>query len=331
MAEALQTSISNALDHAGDEARLDKEAKKIFSHLSILAPLMRMCIPEFAKFTDQYIIDNCFVDTPQISAMAVNQDENDLLDGNARVTQMNSEESSEDERTIFYDIRFTAKIPKTGKLVRLIINVEIQRIDRLRYRVVTRGIYYGARMISAQYGTVFTRQEYQNIQKVYSIWICPESNKKQNSITSYRITEKCILGKARENKRDYDKMEIIVITLDEEGSNADNPLIRFLNLLLSSNLPLESRKKALKEEYRIQMDEQLTEEMSAMCNLGEGIAIRNRELGMAQGMAQGEERFRALVDSMLKAGRIDDLQRVVSDPVYREEQYKDFNIGQESD
>ena len=86
----------------------------------------------------------------------------------------------------------------------------------------------------------------------------------------------------------------------------------------------------MKEEYRIQMDEQLTEEMSAMCNLGEGIALRNRELGMAQGMAQGEERFRALVDSMLKAGRIDDLQRVVSDPVYREEQYKVFNIGQES-
>ena len=78
------------------------------------------------------------------------------------------------------------------------------------------------------------------------------------------------------------------------------------------------------------MDEQLTEEMSAMCNLGEGIAIRNRELGMAQGMAQGEERFRALVDSMLKAGRTDDLQRVVSDPVYREEQYKVFNIGQGS-
>ena len=75
------------------------------------------------------------------------------------------------------------------------------------------------------------------------------------------------------------------------------------------------------------MDEQLTEETSAVCNLGEGIALRNRELGMVQ----GEERFRALVDSMLKAGRIDDLQRVVSDPVYREEQYKDFNIGQESD
>ncbi|MBQ9306359.1 MAG: hypothetical protein IJ229_00425, partial [Clostridia bacterium] len=98
---------------------------------------------------------------------------------------------------------------------------------------------------------------------------------------------------------------------------------------------LESRKTTLKEEYRIQMDEQLTEETSAVCNLGEGIALRNRELGMAQGIeqgiAQGEERFRALVDSMLKAGRIDDLQRVVSDPVYREEQYKDFNIGQESD
>ena len=99
MTGVLQTSISNALDHAGDEARFDKEAKKIFSHLSILAPLMRMCIPEFSGYTDQYIIENCFVDTPQISAVAVNQDEDGLLDGDARVTQMNSEESSKDEHT----------------------------------------------------------------------------------------------------------------------------------------------------------------------------------------------------------------------------------------
>ena len=138
---ALQTSIANAPDHAGDEAKLDKEAKKIFSHLSILAPLMRMCIPEFAGLTDQFIIDNCFVDAPQISAITVNQDEKGLLDGDARVTMMNSEESSEDERTIFYDIRFTAKVPDSGKLIRLIINVEIQAIDKQKYRVVTRGIY----------------------------------------------------------------------------------------------------------------------------------------------------------------------------------------------
>ena len=82
----------------------------------------------------------------------------------------------------------------------------------------------------------------------------------------------------------------------------------------------------MKDEYRIQMDEQLTEEMSAVCNLGEGIALRNRELGIAQ----GEERVCILLDSLMEAGRIDDARRVVVDPVYREEQYKVFNIGQES-
>ena len=323
---ALQTSISNALDHAGDEARLDKEAKKIFSHLSILAPLMRMCIPEFTGLTDQYIIENCFVDTPQISTMAVNQDENDLLDGDVKVTQMNSEENSEDEHTIFYDIRFTAKAPASGKLIRLIINLEIQAIDKRRYRIVTRGIYYGARMISAQYGTVFTRQNYQDIQKVYSIWICPDSYRKQNSITVYRINEEVLLGDATVDQHDYDKMQVIVITLDQDGTNADNPLIRFLSLLLSSNLSLESRKTTLEEEYRIQMDEHLTEEMSAVCNLGEGIAMRSR----AQGMTQGEERLGALIDRMMKAGRISDAQRAATDPVYREEQYKVYNIDQKS-
>ena len=82
------------------------------------------------------------------------------------------------------------------------------------------------------------------------------------------------------------------------------------------------------------MDEQLTEETSAVCNLGEGIALRNRELGMAQGMAQGiaqgEERVCILFNRLMEAGRIDDARRVMVDSVYREEQYKVFNIGQGS-
>ena len=61
---ALQTSITNTLDNVGDEANLDRNVKKIFSHEAVLAPLMRMCIPEFRNFSDEYIVENCFAEKP---------------------------------------------------------------------------------------------------------------------------------------------------------------------------------------------------------------------------------------------------------------------------
>ena len=53
-------------------------------------------------------------------------------------------------------------------------------------RWLKRGIYYCSRMISGQYETAFTNSHYENIKKVYSIWICmnPPKNR-ENSITRY--------------------------------------------------------------------------------------------------------------------------------------------------
>ncbi len=283
---ATQTGIANALDHAGDAAMLDRYAKKIFSHEAILAPLMRMCIPEFADCTDEFIVANCFEEKPLVSAWPVNQDEGVMLDGDQRVTQLNSEENAASERTIHYDIRFTAKVPKGDELIKLIINLEIQVTDQLRYRVVTRGIYYGARMISAQYGTVFTRQEYQKLQKVYSIWICPESGNKEHSITTFRMQQIRQLGNLQVSEADYDKLQVIVITLGPNGIENENSLIRYLSLLLHKDYPLESRKQLLQDEYKITMNRDMEEEMRTVCNLGEGIARISRAEGRAEGFLE---------------------------------------------
>ncbi|MBO7663534.1 MAG: PD-(D/E)XK nuclease family transposase, partial [Clostridia bacterium] len=222
---------------------MDLNAKRLLSYEAVLAMLMRMCIPEFAGFSAEYIVANCFADKPFVSSWPVHQDEGGKLDSTRRVTMMNSEDSAVNERTIHYDIRFTARVPRTDpeadeSLIRLIINVEIQVDDDLAYSVVTRGIYYCARMISAQYGTVFTHQEYQKLQKVYSIWICPDSTVKQNTITEYRMQEFQKLGNLSVKDTDYDKLQVIMITIGPEGTKSENALIRFLSLLLKNELPL---------------------------------------------------------------------------------------------
>lgn len=90
------------------------------------------------------------------------------------------------EGTVTFDIRFMALAPKSGELISLIINLEAQNDFYPGYPLIKRGIYYLSRMISAQYGTEFSESHYENVKKVYSIWICTNPPKnRENSITSY--------------------------------------------------------------------------------------------------------------------------------------------------
>lgn len=50
-------------------------------------------------------------------------------------------------------------------------------------------------MLSAQLGTEFNAQNYDNIKKVYSIWICMDTNvAASNTITSYEVQPGNIYG-----------------------------------------------------------------------------------------------------------------------------------------
>ena len=56
-------------------------------------------------------------------------------------------------------------------------------------------VYYCSRMISAQYGTEFVKSNYQNVWKVYSIWISLDVPKEwENTITCYHIVEENLVG-----------------------------------------------------------------------------------------------------------------------------------------
>lgn len=87
---------------------MDLNAKRLLSYEAVLAMLMRMCIPEFAGFSAEYIVGNCFADKPFVSSWPVHQDEGGKLDSTRRVTMMNSEDSAVNERTIHYDCRWIA-------------------------------------------------------------------------------------------------------------------------------------------------------------------------------------------------------------------------------
>ena len=211
----------------------------------------------------------------------------ETLDGNARIQGMNTVDKTQKEGTAIYDLIFQARKARTASTIGLIINLEIQNDEKLKYYVVTRGLYYCARMLSAQKNRIFKRSEYQKIQKVYSIWICPYAKNGRNTVASYNVQEFTHFGEVDVPKEEYDKLETLVITLNEDACKSENKLIRFLSLLLSHEMPLEERMKALQDEYHIQMNDSLKEDSDKMCNYSDAILKMGLDKGRLEGRAEG--------------------------------------------
>ena len=88
----------------------------------------------------------------QISEAAVHPDEEA---GSLQIRGLNTEDSTINEGTVTYDIRFRAIVPGTGERISLIINVEAQNDFYPGYPIVKRNLYYCCRLVSSQYGTEF--------------------------------------------------------------------------------------------------------------------------------------------------------------------------------
>ena len=223
--------------------------EKLLSFKAIDAWILKTCVKEFSLFSVDYISEHCMSGEVEISEHAVHQDElnrGQRINSDEQVTKMNSESSSINEGTVYYDVRFNAIAPENGESITLIINLEIQTDDKPGYELVTRGTYYCARMISEQHGTVFTGDHYEKIQKVYSIWICPStSDCRKNGMFRYHTIEDPVFGDAYVKKENYDLMEVVILNLGEPDNEADCGILNLLNTLFSPTVLPDERKKFL--------------------------------------------------------------------------------------
>ena len=182
----------------------------------------------------------------------------------------------------------------------MLINVEAQKAFYPGYSLTTRGIFYGARMISAQKGTEFTGRDYDNIRKVYSIWICMNApDYIGNAISKYRICKEDLIPGIPDQRDVYDKLTVVTVCLNSK-SEKGNPLTRMLGLLLSPKISAKAKIRQLEEEFAIPMESKtMGEELNQMCNLSDYV----EELGIEQGIEQGREQILLqLVEKKLARG-----------------------------
>ena len=195
------------------------------------------------------------------------------------------EDDTLNEGKVVFDIFFMAHLPERDQDIDFYINIEIQDDFYPGYPLSARGVYYGGRMLSMQYEDQIKGSRYENLKKVYSIWICLNPPKEERgSITEISLDKKVLLGYNKLRKEDYDKLSVILLYLGEESKNE---CLGFLQTLFDGNIKEKRKIEVLEKDYGIKMNEELRKEIREMCNLDEYVANRGREEGLKKGKAEG--------------------------------------------
>ena len=354
-----ETYLAHTITQTDYEARYDRAAKKLLANKLVLAHILKDCVKEYQACSIMDIAQKYIEGEPEVGTTGVNMDDSNSPEQpdikpetvvtqaaevqemsiqevnapamniqamNTQVTKvqgMGNEDISQNEGTVYYDVRFNAIAPSTEEHgnIRLIINAEAQNRFKLKYPLTKRAVYYGSRLISAQHGTVFTKSDYQKLRKVYSIWICVNPAKKfRNSITRYSLKPETIIGNAVEAPDNYDLINIVMVCLGRMEEWNDNNLIKFLGVLFQNELSAREKKDILERDFNIPMTETFESEVDDMCNLSQGVAEeamqKGIEKGIQKGIEQGLEQGRQEgIEQGLQQGRIHALIELVNDGV----------------
>lgn len=295
-----KTTLSQSIDSAEQKAQYDAACKKVLAEKIILAWIMKHTMKEYADYEVKEIVETYIMGEPKVAQTPVMPDETNA----PKIGSVGVEDASINEGTITYDIQFRALVPRTDEVVHMIINIEAQNDFYPGYPIIKRGIYYCARMISSQYGTVFTKSHYEKIQKVYSIWICMNPPmERNNTITEYSFTEKNYVGNVKEKDENFDLMNAVMICLGASGEMAENSLLRLLDVLLSSDMQASEKKEIIECDFNIPMTEKMEGEVERMCNLSDGVEQKGIEKGIQQGIQQG---IQSSVNVLRKIEKTDD-------------------------
>lgn len=298
------------------KALYDEACKTVLSEKGIAAHILKECVEEYKDISVEDIVHKYIQGKPEISKVMI-QDETVLT----KIRTEQTEDSSEKEGTIFFDVRFTALVPdEDDKFIELIINFEAQNDFHPGYPLLKRGIYYCSRMISSQHGTVFMKSDYGKIKKVYSICICTTPTLEQEySITRYKMIEENLLGQVKAPKKNYDLLDVVMVCLGQKKYTELTGLLRLLNMALLDKLNGSEKRRIMATEFNIEITPELEKGVDDMCNLSAGIEKK--------GIAEGENRLSKLIAHLLKIGRNDEIKAATESEKLRKELYKKYGIA----
>lgn len=241
-----------------DKSDYDVACVHLLSLRIILAHILKSCVDEFMDFDIDEILQ-CIDGEPEVGSLALFADQPDM------VKNANTVDKTFQEGTNYFDIVFYAYVPRGKEKIKLILNIKAQKDYYPGYSLLKRALYYVCRLVSSQQGKEFTNQHFNDIKKVYSIWVCPHPPQyKENTVTKYSIQEECMIGENREEKSKYDIITVIMIHLSKSHECLETNIIRLLDTLVTNKKTYEEKIKIFEKEYGIRTGQEMEREVKGM-------------------------------------------------------------------
>ena len=283
----MNTEMKNTILTTDKSAQYDESAKRLLGQKSILAHILVKTVDEFAgmdpKDVVSYIEGEPFINTVPVEPGLTNAV---MKSSGSQVAGFNSENLELHEGMIRFDIIFYVRM-KDG-VSQIIINVGAQKDEPNGYDILNRAIFYVSRMISSQKERDFSNSNYNDIKRVYSIWIC--MSMPENSLEHIHLVKDSIVN-SHAWKGKMDLINIIMIGLAEKLPEHEEKyeLHRLLGALLSQDLTVNEKLDIIGNEYAIPMEKDFREDVSIMCNLSQKIKETGIETGIKTGIELGKQ------------------------------------------
>ena len=155
-------------------------------------------------------------------------------------------------------------------LANILVNIEAQKDEPSSYYIQNRAVFYACRMVSSQKERDFTGMNYNDIKKVYTIWIC--MNQKENSLNYLHLTNEKLMGKTAIEKAG-DLIHIILLGLAKNlpPYTEENKLHRLLGALFTNELTADEKISIIESEYNIEAKNELRKDVRKVSGLGESL------------------------------------------------------------
>ena len=299
----MDKDIKKSISATDKDAQYDEKAKNLLGHKIILAHILVKTIDEFKgmnpKDVVQYIEGEPYISRVPVDPGSTNVEKEQ--DGE-KVIGLNTENSELNEGMVRFDIIFYVQM-KDG-LSQVIVNIEAQKTEPSAYDIINRAVFYVSRMISSQKGREFIKSNYNDIKRVYSIWVC--MNMSQNCMNYIHFTQESVVG-TYHWKGDIDLANIVLIGLAEDLPEKEEKyeLHRLLGALLSAKLDVNTKLDIIGNEFDIPLESNIRKDVNDMCNLSQGIKeqayAEGTENGIVKGVAIGKRE--GIAETIIKMSR----------------------------
>jgi len=307
---AVDTEIRNAVSAADEDAQYDEKAKRLLGNKIILAHILVKTVDEFQGMNPEdvvsYIEGEPFIGVVPVEPGLTNIEKEK---NGQRIVGLNTENEEINEGLIRFDIIFYVRM-KDG-ISQVIVNLEAQKDEPTSYHILNRAVFYVSRLVSSQKERDFVKTNYNDIKRVFSIWVC--MNMDENSMAYVHLAKDDLLG-SYQWKGGLDLLNIVLIGIANELPEHDDKyeLHRLLSTLLSMELSVDEKLGIMESEYSIAVDDRIREDVSAMCNLSQGIREKGgdeREVKIILNMYQNNFTFEQIALATSKS--IEEIKAII--------------------